>query len=177
MIMPLNYRTLLPVVVLTLATIAAPPTIAVSAPVPTSPMQEFSFSRMGIGGIKLGMKASEVQRRLGKPLKMKSEKSPCCGVLLRWQYAEFEVRLEVPEGANQERNASVYSISTRSAKVATLENVRVGDRRSKVMQVYGTPSTTIQDRIFYSNDANASLLMLRFKNDRVVEIIANTQLN
>ncbi|MBD1825337.1 hypothetical protein H6F51_22980 [Cyanobacteria bacterium FACHB-DQ100] len=162
---------------LTIATIAAPPTIAFSAPVPTSPVQEFSFSRMGIGGIQLGMKASEVQRRLGKPLNMKAEKSPCCGVLLRWQYAEFEVRLEVPEGANQARNASVYSISTRSAKVATLEDVRVGDRRSKVTRVYGTPSTTIQDRIFYSNDANASLLMLRLKNDRVVEIIANTQLN
>ncbi|MER3435747.1 MAG: hypothetical protein C4288_20770 [Leptolyngbya sp. ERB_1_1] len=86
--------------------------------------------------------------------------------------------MEVPEGANQDRNASVYSISTRSAKITTLEGVRVGDRRSKVARIYGEPYVSeTNDRFFYSNNSYASRLMFRFENDRVVEISANAQLS
>jgi len=46
---------------------------------------------MGMGGIKLGMKGAEVQRKWGKPLRVKAEKSACCGVLLYWQYPDLEV--------------------------------------------------------------------------------------
>lgn len=175
--MLLNRRSLL--VAFTISVTVFPPTIALSTPVKTSPVREFSISRMGIGGIKLGTKAAEVQRKLGKPVQVKSENSTCCGVLLHWQYSDLEVRLEVPEGRNQERNASVYSISTRSAKVATLEGIRVGDRRIKVMKIYGNSYVydTTEDKIFYYNNQYASTLMIRFKNDRVVEISANSQLN
>ncbi|MBW4443176.1 MAG: hypothetical protein KME10_18440 [Plectolyngbya sp. WJT66-NPBG17] len=177
--MLLNRRFFVPAIFLTIAVTTLPPAIAFSAPVAASPVREVSISRMGLGGIKLGMKAAQVQRKVGKPLKVESENSRCCGVLLHWQYSDLEVRLEVPEGRNQERNASVYSISTRSAKVATLEGIRVGDRRSKVIRAYGEPygSGTTEDRIFYSNDTSASALVFRFKDDRVVEISANNQLN
>jgi hypothetical protein len=135
------------------------------------------MARMGLAGISLGTKAFQVQRKLGRPQQVKSENSACCGVLLRWQYPEVEVRLEVPEGANQERNATVYSISTRSAKVSTLEGIRVGDRKSKVLRVYGTPGAKEGNELFYANNQYASSLIFRFKNDRVVEIIAASQLN
>lgn len=135
------------------------------------------MSRMDLAGVRLGMKASQVQRKLGKPQQTKSENSRCCGVLLQWQYPEFEVRLEVPEGANQERNATVYSVSTRSAKVATLEGIRVGDRRSKVLQIYGTPGLEQSNQLSYFNNRSASSLVFEFKNDRVTQIIAASQLN
>lgn len=172
-----NRRSLLSMLLLTTALVAVPlSTISLSAP-PQTPSKEFSIARMGLAGVNLGTKAFQVQRKLGKPQQIKSENSRCCGVLLRWQYPEVEVRLEVPEGANQERNATVYSISTRSAKVATLEGIRVGDRKSKVLRVYGMPGSTESDRLLYANNQYASSLVFRFENDRVVEIIAASQLN
>jgi hypothetical protein len=140
-------------------------------------MQEMSVTRMGFAGVRLRTKAAQVQRKFGKPQQVKTENSTCCGVLLHWTYPEFEVRFEVPEGANQERNATVYSVSTRSPKLMTLEGVRVGDRRSKVLRIYGTPSVDENDSAFYVNDLYASSFVFRFENDRVVEISAASQLN
>lgn len=162
---------------LTTALVAAP-LASVSHPVlPQTSLGEFSTSRMGLAGVSLGMRASQAQRKLGKPQQVKAENSACCGVLLHWKYPEVEVRLEVPEGANQERNATVYAISTRSAKIATLEGIRVGDRRSRVLQVYGISAAREGNRFFYSNDRDASSLIFRFENDQVVEILAASQLN
>lgn len=172
-----NRRSLFAILLLTTALVTVPLcSISLSAPPQTS-SKEFSMARMGLAGVSLGTKAFQVQRKLGRPQQVKSENSACCGVLLRWQYPEVEVRLEVPEGANQERNASVYAISTRSTKVATLEGIRVGDRRNKVLRVYGMPTARENNRLSYANNQYASSLIFRFENDRVVEIIAASQLN
>ncbi len=176
MIMLFNRRSLL--IVLTITATVLPPAIALSTPMsPSTVRRELSPSRMGMGGIKLGTKAAQVQRKLGKPLQVKSENSSCCGTLMHWQYSDLEVRLEVPEGRNQEQNASVYSISTRSAKIATLEGVRVGDLRSKVIRAYGDASEMTENRIFYYNDQHAARMTFRFENNRVVEISIASQLN
>jgi hypothetical protein len=174
-----NLRSLFSALLASTVLIAVPVSSAVSQSPAKQPStaQQLSVSRMGLGGIKLGTKASEVERKLGKPPQMASETSMCCGTLLYWQYPEIEVRFEVPEGIRQERNARVYSIVTRSSKFATLEGIRVGDRRSKVLRTYGTPSRTEEDLMFYNNDAYAASLGIRFSGDRVIEISTASLLN
>lgn len=172
----MRFHSLIPVMLLTIA-VTAPTSIVLPAFSQTPPAAQLSISRMGLAGIKLGTKAAQVQRKLGKPQTSRSETSRCCGKLLYWQYPELEVRLEVPEGANHEGNATVYAIKTKSPKLATLEGIRVGDRRSKVLRIYGIPQASEADAIYYSNDQYASSLVFRFENDRIVEISAGTQLN
>ncbi|BAY57530.1 hypothetical protein NIES2135_43960 [Leptolyngbya boryana NIES-2135] len=170
-------RSLFTILLLTTTFVAVPlASVSLAAPVQPPP-KEMSMARMGLAGIKLGMKASQVERKLGKPPQMASQASTCCGTLLYWKYPELEVHFEVPMGVRQEPNATVYSITTRSSKFATLEGVRVGDRRNKVLRIYGTPSADEDNAVFYANDQYASSLVFRFENDRVVEISAASQLN
>jgi hypothetical protein len=170
-------RSLFAIFLLTTTLVAVPLSSAtLSAPTQTT-SKEISITRMGFTGVRLGSKAAQVQQRFGKPQKVRTEQTNCCGVLLHWTYPEFEVSFEVPEGTNQERNATVYSVSTQSAKLMTLEGVRVGDRRSKVLRVYGTSDTSENNKLYYYNNQYASSFIFRFENDRVVEILAATQLN
>ncbi len=54
-----------------------------------------------------------------------------------------------------------------------------GDRRSKVIRVYGARqgSEPTENKIFYTNNQYASRMTFRFANDRVVEISTGSQLN
>ena len=161
------------------AVFASVPTIpSLPAIAQTRQVQPLSITRMGIGQIKLGSKGVQVQRILGKPQQARTEQTNCCGTLYHWKYPELEVRFEDFDSTGDLKQFSVYQISTKSTKYATFDGIRVGDRRSKVLQVYRNARVTQeQDGLYYTNDEYASGLVFKFKNDRVVEIITNTLLN
>lgn len=136
---------------------------------------QFPVDRVGIGGIKLDMSDAQVRRILGKPQQIKNEATNCCGTLQHWRYANLEVSFIVDDNS---KKLSVYQVITKSAKVATREGIRVGDRRSKVLSVYGNGGTSESSNILlYTNDQQARSFVLKFNGDRLIEILASTQLN
>jgi hypothetical protein len=74
----------------------------------------------------------------------------------------------------------VYLISTTNPKFVTIDSVKVGDDRQKVVEIYGYGSQSVEGgvtRLTYSNDQKASNLILEIKGYRVQKIIVGTQLN
>lgn len=154
------------------------PTILTTQAQPSPDSRAFSITRIGLAGIKLGDKGTQVQRILGKPQQTRIEQTNCCGTLHHWKYANLEVSFDDIESTKDPKKFSAYQIITKSSKFVTLDGIRVGDRRNKVLQVYGNSGLT-SDRhtLFYSNDQYGSALVFRLKHDRVIEIVASTQLN
>ena len=63
----------------------------------------------------------------------------------------------------------------------TIDGVKVGDNRQKVVEIYGYGSQSVEGgvtRLTYDDDdEKASFLILEIKGDRVQKIIVGTQLN
>lgn len=133
----------------------------------------FPVTRMGVGGIRLGITNVEVQGILGRPKKIKIEETNCCGELKEWIYPDIIVKFEVLES----KKNTVYNVFTKSKKFATVDGIRVGDSRSKVLKVYGKNfSSSSQDTLYYSNDEYASFIVFKFEKQKLVEIAANVLL-
>ena len=131
------------------------------------------YSRLGIGGVRLGMSVEEAKRKLGKP--QRDETKPggkaIGGNIRTLTYSKLTVAAW--EG-------KVYLISTTNPKFATLNSIKVGDKSQKVLKTYSYGSQSVQGevtRLTYSNDQKASNLVLELKGDRVQKIIVGTQLN
>jgi hypothetical protein len=132
-----------------------------------------NYSRLGIGGVRLGSSVEEAKRKLGKP--QRDETKPAGraigGNIRTLSYSELTVAAW--EG-------KVYLISTTNPKFQTIDGVKVGGNSQKVVEIYGYGSQSVQDgvtRLTYSNDQKASNLILEIKGDRVQKIIVATQLN
>ena len=131
------------------------------------------YSRLGIGGVRLGMSVEEAKRLLGKPQRDETKPAaPALGGKIRTlSYSGLTVAAW--EG-------KVYLISTSNPKFLTIDGVKVGDNSQKVVKAYGYGSQSVQGgltRLIYSNDQKASNLILEIKGDRVQKIIVGTQLN
>ncbi|MEG4283827.1 hypothetical protein QUB68_11920 [Microcoleus sp. A006_D1] len=131
------------------------------------------YSRLGIGGVRLGMSVEEAKRKLGKP--QRDETKPggkaIGGQIRTLTYSKLTVAAW---------DGKVYLISTTNPKFVTLNSVKVGDKTQKVLKTYGYSSQSVQGevtRLTYSNDQKASNLSLELKGDRVQKIIVSTQIN
>ncbi|MCY7385167.1 MAG: hypothetical protein LH628_21830 [Microcoleus sp. CAN_BIN18] len=131
------------------------------------------YSRLGIGGVRLGMSIEEAKRKLGKP--QRDETKPAGeaigGKIRTLTYSKLTVAAW---------DGKVYLISTTKPKLLTIDGVKVGDSTQKVVKTYGYGSQSVQGgvtRLIYSNDQKASNLVLELKGDRVQKIIVGTQLN
>ncbi|MEG4207667.1 hypothetical protein QUA20_27555 [Microcoleus sp. Pol7_A1] len=132
-----------------------------------------NYSRLGIGGVRLGMPVEEAKRKLGKPQRdeTKPAGSGIGGKIRTLTYSGLTIAAW--EG-------KVYLISTTNPKFLTMDGVKVGDNSQKVVKAYGYGSQSVQGgltRLIYSNDQKASNLILELKGDRVQKIIVSTQLN
>ncbi|MEG5160984.1 hypothetical protein QUB37_11130 [Microcoleus sp. AT3-A2] len=132
-----------------------------------------NYSRLGIGGVRLGMSVEEAKRKLGKPQRdeTKSAGSGLGGKIRTLTYPRLTVAAW--EG-------KVYLISTTNPKFLTIDGVKLGDNSQKVVKTYGYGSQSVQGgvtRLTYSNDQKASNLIVEIKGDRVQKIIVSTQLN
>ena len=132
-----------------------------------------NYSRMGIGGVRLGMSVEEAKRKLGKPQRDQTKPAaPALGGKIRTlSYSGLTVAAW--EG-------KVYLISTTNPKCQTIDGVKLGDNSQKVVKTYGYGSQSVQSgvtRLTYSNDQKASNLIVEIKGDRVQKIIVGTQLN
>jgi hypothetical protein len=177
--MPSLRHTLLPTVLVSALSFSVPlATIACKPPTQASisqPVGKFPVDRMSIGNIKMNMSDAQVERILGKPQQIKTESTRCCGTLKHWRYAILEVSFTVDDTSQK---LSVYQITTKSPGVETLDHIRVGDRRSKVLRVYGNAGTSQNsDTVWYTNSQETRSFVFKFKGDRVIEIIASTLLN
>ncbi|MEG4232931.1 hypothetical protein QUA40_12590 [Microcoleus sp. Pol11C3] len=131
------------------------------------------YSRLGIGGVRLGMSVEEAKRKLGKP--QRDETKPAghgLGDKIRTlTYSALTVAAW--EG-------KVYLIYTTNPKFLTIDGVKLGDNSQKVVKTYGYGSQSVQGgvtRLTYSNDQKASNLIVELKGDRVQKILVSTQLN
>ena len=132
-----------------------------------------NYSRLGIGGVRLGMSVEEAKRKLGKPQRDETKPAgPAIGGKFRTlSYSGLTVAAW--EG-------KVYLISTTNPKFLTIDGVKVRDNSQKVVKTYGYGSQSVQGgvtRLTYSNDQKASNLILEIKGSRVQKIIVGTQLN
>jgi hypothetical protein len=132
-----------------------------------------NYSRLGIGGVRLGISVEEAKRKLGKP--QRDETKPAGrtigGNIRTLSYSGLTVAAW--EG-------KVYLISTTNPKFQTIDGVKVRDNSQKVVKTYGYGSQSVQGgvtRLTYSNDQKASNLIWEIKGDRVQKIIVVTQLN
>ncbi|MEO6860522.1 MAG: hypothetical protein ABI180_03065 [Microcoleus sp.] len=131
------------------------------------------YSRLGIGGVKLGMSVEEAKRKLGKP--QRDETKPggkaIGGKVRTLTYSKLTVAAW---------DGKVYLISTTNPKYVTINGIKVGDKNQKVIKTYGYGSQSVDGgvtKLTYSNDQKASNLVLELKGDRVQKIIIGTQLN
>jgi len=132
-----------------------------------------NYSRLGIGGVRLGMSVEEAKRQLGKPQRDETKPAGAAigGKIRTLSYSGLTVAAW--EG-------KVYLISTTNPKFLTIDGVKVRDNRQKVVKTYGYGSQSVQGgvtRLTYSNDQKASNLILEIKGYRVQKIIVATQLN
>ena len=133
-----------------------------------------NYSRLGIGGVRLGMSVEEAKRKLGKPQRDETKPAgPAIGGNIRTlSYSGLTVAAW--EG-------KVYVISTTNPKFQTIDGVKVGDNTQKVVEIYGYGSQSVQGgvtRLTYSDDdEKASNLILEIKGDRVQKIIVGPPLN
>jgi len=139
----------------------------------TQKLAAIDYSRLGIGGVRLGMSVEEAKRKLGKPQRdeTKSAGEALGGKTRTLTYSGLTVAAW--EG-------KVYLISATKPKFVTIDGVKVGDNSQKVVKTYGYGSQSVQGgvtRLTYSNDQKASNLILEIKGDRVQKIIVGTQLN
>ncbi|MBD2357308.1 hypothetical protein H6G41_22255 [Tolypothrix sp. FACHB-123] len=93
-----------------------------------------TIERLGIGGIKLDMSEVEVIKILGNPVKVKNEFMPAIGKVRTLEYPGISVDLAENSPENQ---FTVYQIKATSAKYATIDGVKVGDKQSQVIKTYG----------------------------------------
>ena len=132
-----------------------------------------NYSRLGIGGVRLGMPVEEAKRKLGKP--QRDETKPA------GSWMGGKIRTLTYSGLTVAAwEGKVYLISTTNPKFLTMDGVKVGDNSQKVVKAYGYGSQSVQGgltRLIYSNDQKASNLILELKGDRVLKILVSTQLN
>jgi hypothetical protein len=132
-----------------------------------------NYSRLGIGGVRLGMSVEEAKRKLGKA--QGDETQPAGSAI------DDQIRTLTYSGLTVAAwEGKVYLISTTTPKFQTIDGVEVGDNSQKVVEIYGYGAQSVQGgvtRLTYSNDEKASNLILEIKGDRVQKIIVGTQLN
>ncbi|MEG4215471.1 hypothetical protein QUA27_09845 [Microcoleus sp. Pol14C6] len=132
-----------------------------------------NYSRLGIGGVRLGMAVEEAKRKLGKP--QRDETKPAGSGI------GDKIRTLTYSGLTVAAwDGKVYLVSTTNPKFLTIDGVKLGDNSQKVVKTYGYGSQSVQGgvtRLTYSNDQKASNLIVEIKGDRVQKIIVNTQLN
>jgi hypothetical protein len=158
-----------------------------------------NYSRMGIGGVRLGMSVEAAKRKLGKPQRDETKPAgPAIGGKIRTLTYQG-LTVAAWEG-------KVYLMSTTNPKFTTIDGVKVGDSKQKVIKTYGFGSQSVEGNVtrwlvspsdpshpepcegsglrvnsveplIYSNDQKASNLMFELRGDRVQKIICGTQLN
>ncbi|MDZ7963001.1 MAG: hypothetical protein RMY34_34940 [Aulosira sp. DedQUE10] len=131
-----------------------------------------TVERLGVGGVKLSMPEAQVRKILGKPIKVENSDSAAIGKIRTLKYPG--ITLDLGEGLTPS-NFTVYQIKVTSAKYATIDGVKVGDRQSKVMRTYGKAETYQEDnftRVNYGmENPSPAGLNFTFKNGKVIEIL------
>lgn len=135
-----------------------------------------TYSQLVIGGIRLEMSEAETRRILGKPLRVKTWDSPAIGKARTLEYRGLKVDLLEDARPGKRGKFYVYQVTSNSREFATLDRVRVGDSRQKVIQIYGKPARENNEgnivSLIYSDDSKGfpAALVVIIKNGRVTEI-------
>jgi hypothetical protein len=121
-----------------------------------------------------------VRRILGKPQRVVNQDSPAIGKIRTLKYREISV--DLAEDVNKKGSYYVYKISTKSPKIRTLDGVRVGDNRIRVIKTYGQASEGKNGKVnflSYEGDLNdsPSVFLFTIDNGKVTEISCMDILN
>ncbi|MBE9228792.1 hypothetical protein IQ264_25605 [Phormidium sp. LEGE 05292] len=126
-----------------------------------------AYKRLQIGGVNLSMSEVQVRKVLGQPRKIKNGYMGVAGKTRTLQYPGITVKLL--EGSKPTDNFSVYEIEADSSRYATKDGVKVGDRVSKVMSIYGKidSATTLNYRV---NSSSPTYFVFTIQNGKVTKI-------
>jgi hypothetical protein len=136
-----------------------------------------SIRSLEIAGISTSSTEAQVRQRLGKPQSVKVDYWPCCGNVKLLDYNRARVNLIAAENGTFQ----VFSVSTTRAGLATRDGVQVGDSLEKVISTYGKEYRLTEKAgsqfVTYYLDQHAASLVFQIRDDRVVELAFNEQLN
>lgn len=142
------------------AAIAGLPPSPIAQAAPKQPAAIRS-DRLGFNGLRLGDNPQRVRARLGRPQRTQNQPPGNYGRYESWYYPNLI--LGFGDGA-------LAMITTTRPNWGTAEGVRVGDRSSRILAIYGEPNWRDSDRWGYLTDDGA-FLTLRLRGDRIVEIL------
>jgi hypothetical protein len=137
---------------------------------------QISYARLGIGGINLSMTEAQVRQKLGRPRRVENWNSPAVGKGRTLTYPNLIVRLVEDGRPGKQGNFSVYDVSTTSRQSATVDGVRVGDSRGKVINTYGQPTEERKEGnavyLVYNISFNdfPTAFIFKLQNGRVTEM-------
>jgi hypothetical protein len=125
-----------------------------------------NFSQVQVGGVRLGDSEDEVIATLGAPQqRAQSRLNDGLGITLSLRYPGLQI------GLTQTSDASAVSfLKATSSQYATVDGVRVGDNRQKILDTYGTPASEdpTQGLIRYRYESTSLFFILQ--GDRIVEL-------
>ena len=110
---------------------AQQPTIAT----PQRMTRGIAYNRLQIGGVNLSMSEAQVRKVLGQPREIKNGYMAVAGKTRTLRYPGLTINLL--EDGKPTNNFFVYEIEADISRYATKDGVKVGDRISKVMSIYG----------------------------------------
>ncbi len=131
-----------------------------------------NYSRLGIGGVRLGDSIEKANSTFGEAQRDESKPAPGLGGTIR--------TINYPGVSVSAFDGKIYSLVTTSSNFPTIDGVKVGDETRKVLQIYGTAADSLENgtgRLTYYNNEMASSLSFEIKNDRVQRIMCYSLLN
>lgn len=133
---------------------------------PSKPVEIRSY-RLGLNGLRLGDSTQRVQARLGRP--QRTQNDPPDNFDPDWYSPNYE-SWYYPNLTLGFGDGLLAMIATTRPNWGTNEGVRVGDRSSRILAVYGEPTQRYSDQWEYRTEDGA-FLTLRLRGDRIVEIV------
>jgi hypothetical protein len=127
---------------------------------PSKPVEIRSY-RLGLNGLRLGDSPQRVRARLGRPQRTQNQPPGNYDRYESWYYPNLTLGFG---------DGLLAMIATTRPNWGTTEGVRVGDRSSRILAVYGEPTQRYSDQWEYRTEDGA-FLTLRLRGDRIVEIV------
>lgn len=127
-------------------------------------VQELQDTDLGLGGLKIGDNRSQVEKIIGRSVKVHKSYDRQIGQNVR---AFENGRLTVEWG----KKTGVFSIAAASPGIVTARGLQVGDPMVKAYQLYGRPASDQGGLAAYKYPKyGAEALLIKYTGDKVTEI-------
>ena len=131
-----------------------------------------AYNRLQIGGVNLSMSEVQVRKVLGQPREIKNGYMGIAGKTRTLRYPGLTINLL--ERDKSTNNFFVYEIEADSSRYATKDGVKIGDRISKVTNIYGRTELSETDSAttlnYTVNSTSPAYFVFTIQNGKVKKI-------